>query len=117
MRYEFHIEHPKWFPLTVGTDCCDRLTESNAAFIIKREKERLNRFLSSKSWQPLPHGITIRRKKMDFEIASDPRGYFISMLNKAGRKRFPTISEAKTAVFNLIESGEATSFVAKQKVK
>jgi hypothetical protein len=117
LRYEFLIEHPKWFPMIVGTHCCDTLTGSDAASQIRREKERLTRFIASKRWQFSPHGIKIRRSKMDFEIAIDEKGYFIQILKKNGKKRFPTIEQAKAAVFELIETGKAAEYFEKNKLK
>lgn len=115
LRYEFHIEHPKWFPMVVGTDCCDRLTESNAASQIRREKDRLKRFIASPRWNPTAqNGFEIRKMKMDFAIEHDPFGYRIVFTGKRGKKPYSTIDEAKAGLFEFIESGKAAEYLKKQ---
>jgi len=115
LRYEFHVEHPHWFSMIVGTDCCDRLMESNVATCIRRQNERLTRFIKSDRWRNTSKGIEIRQMKMDFLIDSDAKGYFIVFEKVCGKKRFSTIEDAKVTLFNLIETGGASDFYKKHK--
>jgi hypothetical protein len=110
LRYEFHIEHLKWFSMVVGKDCCDKLTGSEEASEIRIKDERRKRFLKSSRWKPNLKGIEIRQMKMDFEIRNDAAGYFIFFVKKSGPKRFRTVDQAKSFIFDFVESGDAAKY-------
>jgi hypothetical protein len=110
LRYEFHIEHPSWFSMIVGTDCCDKLTGTEAASEIRTKDERHKRFLKSTRWKPNLKGVEIRQMKMDFEIRNDAAGYFIYFVGKIGPKRFRTVDQAKSFIFDFVESGDAAKY-------
>lgn len=114
LRYEFHIEHPKWFPMIVGTNCCDYLTESEVASGIRRDLDRQKRFIDSKRWKSIPEGFSIRQMQMDFQLHHDRNGYLIRFMGKSGKKRFETLESAKEGLFSFIEKGGAAEFYRKQ---
>jgi hypothetical protein len=115
LRYEFHIEHPKWFPMIVGTDCCDRLTGSDEASLWRRKQDRLVRFVRSSRWKSIPDGIRIDQMKMTFEITHDVNGFLIRILGKRGKQRYDSVDAAKAGIFNFVEDGRAADFFQRNK--
>lgn len=108
--------------MAVGTDCCDRLTETDEASeyhdrylkaVISRK-----RFVSSKRWETLPNGdLQIRQKDIDVSISASDNGFVISMVGSVGRFEYPTVFDAKIKVFDFITSGEAGVFLAQRREK
>ena len=115
IRYKFHIEHPRWFPMIVGTDCCDGLTGSEIATQSRRRNDRLLRFLASPQWETTPRGLQIRRMKIDFFIERDGAEFLIVCMRKRGKRRFSSSDGAKIGIFNFIESGEVAKFYKKHR--
>lgn len=109
IRYAFFVHHPKWEPLTVGTDCCDNLTgtelASNHMESVNRYRSRKKRFQSSSRWQVNALGEFIRQKRMDIQIERMPNGHCLVINQRKGRRVFETVDVAKSAVFELIENG------------
>ncbi len=117
IRYVFYIDHPKWDPLAVGTDCCDRLTGSDIALNIRRKIDRRKNFLRSTRWQETPNGILIRQKRMEFAVRGSPNGYYIDLAGHRGKERYPTRDSAKAKVFDIVEDGIAENFLRTHKPK
>jgi hypothetical protein len=109
IRYAFYIHHPRWEPLTVGTDCCDNLTgtelASNHMESVNRYRSRRTRFLSSSRWQTNATGLFIRQKRMDVQVARIPEGYCLVVNRLTGKRVFETSDLAKAALFELFENG------------
>jgi len=110
IRYVFHIDHPRWHPLAVGTYCCDRLTGTTDASESRLKAERKERFLNSDNWKDTNGIHSIERMKMNFLIRKDSRGHFIHFMGVDGRTRFPSLDQAKDGLFHLIDSGDARRF-------
>ena len=117
IRYVFHIDHPKWDPLAVGTDCCDRLTGSDVALNIRRKFDRLKSFIRSRRWEINERGLFIRQKRMDFFVVSSSEGYTIELQGVKGKEnQYKTLNLAKEKIFTIVENGEAEIFLKKRKV-
>lgn len=54
LRYTFHIHHPNWPAMNVGSDCCDQLTGTGEASKSERQRHnresRRQRFIDSGGW-------------------------------------------------------------------
>lgn len=117
IRYVFHIDHPRWDSMAVGTNCCDRMTGTRTASDLRLKADRRQRFLTSDNWEVVDGGLKIKRMKMNFEILRDDRGFLIQFLGQVGKSRFENLDAAKDGLFNLIDSGDAKRFKAKRKKK
>jgi hypothetical protein len=120
IRYVFLIDHPKWDAMEVGEDCCDNLTDSTEASTHmesrRRYASRLKRFVSSTWWERLPNGQRIRQRKIDLEVRRDPEGFRLRMNGIQGKRAFSSALDAKMQAFQLIESGEAATYLKKVSV-
>ena len=112
IRYVFFVQHPKWEPLAVGTDCCDNLIRTKIATERRKFADRLGRFLNSARWQRKGYSHCITQKQIVIQIIPHAGGYRIHMNATKGRKVYSDLDTAKARVFNFIESGEADSFFA-----
>ncbi len=118
IRHVFYIEHPKWPPLGVGTECCDNLTgteiASNHMESLHRFASRRSRFLSSRRWKSEGGRFCIRQKKIRVELVSENAGYSIQMNNVKGKRLLASLDEAKAAAFEVIEDGRAEAALKKR---
>lgn len=117
IRYVFYIDHPKWDPLAVGTDCCDRLTGSEVALNIRRAADRLKTFIRSTRWKQNGNGLFIHQKRMDFAVLSSSGGYYIELQGHHGKDRYETSDLAKKKIFDIVEDGTAEKFLQTRKPK
>ena len=117
LRYLYYIDHPKWDPLAVGTDCCDRLTGSDIALNLRRRTQRLDTFIRSARWRETDQRFLIRQKQMDFAIVALEGGYRVELASVGGRELFRTVEAATKKIFEIVESGEAERFLHKRNQK
>lgn len=117
IRYLFHIQHPHWEPLVVGTICCDNLTgttlASNHIESVNRFRARRGRFVASTRWTTTHDCSEIKQKGLSVKISHQKLHFQISMNHKVGKKVFPTLEAAKQAAFDVIESGAAEKYLKK----
>ena len=119
IRYTFFISHPDWYPMEVGTECCDNLTSTKLASSLleshRRYATRLKRFVSSSRWASLPFDIfSISHKKIEIRIRMADGKYRIWMNGIRGVMDFSDLLSAKVAVFDAVESGAAHRFLRKR---
>lgn len=120
IRYVYAIEHPKWGSMAVGTDCCDRLTETTDASeyhdrYVKRIDMR-KRFVGSKRWRTLSNGDQqIRQKGIDVVIRPAGQRCLIHLNSIEGKTEYETVLDAKIKVFDFITSGEAQAYLARRR--
>lgn len=122
LRYLYLVQHPRWPAMEVGTDCCDNLTESTNAseFHDKyvKHSERIKRFISSPRWSEERFGQTrIKQKGIEVFITKSAEGFQIAMDGVTGKAEYQTMLDAKMKVFESIDSGEATKFLAARRAK
>jgi hypothetical protein len=120
IRYVYAISHSKWGSMAVGTDCCDRLTETTEAseFHVRYTKivDMRKRFVGSKRWKPLPNGdIHIRQKHIEVSIRAIGEKFIILMDDAIGGAEYDSIFDAKIKVFDSINSGEAAQYLARRR--
>jgi hypothetical protein len=116
IRYVYAIEHASWGAMAVGTNCCDKLTQTNEASEHHTEYlkaiDARKRFVTSKRWKVLTDGThLVRQKGICVEIKEYEDGLGITMDNIAGKQRFDNLLDAKIRVFDAIHSGEAQKFL------
>lgn len=115
IRYVFHIQHPHWEPLAVGTVCCDNLTEtqiaSNHVESLKRFRSRQSRFVCSKRWKESPTSSFIRQKQIAIEIKKVGPSYRIQMGAYLGKQIFSSCEAAKQLAFAVIDDGRAEAYL------
>lgn len=111
LRHVFYVQHEKWEPMAVGTDCCDNLTGTTEATEHRKMLGRRKRFLSSKRWKHTPLGLLLEQgRALKIEIRRDNDSYRIYMNGVRGGKTFNSEAAAKAFSFELIENGEAQKF-------
>lgn len=122
LRYTFLIHHPNWGFMSVGTKCCDRFTdtaeasEHHAEFV--RRNARRKKFVSSSRWSELQSGATIiERAGITVKILPTEHGFRVSLDEANGKQEYPTLLDARMKAFDLIESGEATTYLLQRRQK
>jgi RNase P subunit RPR2 len=118
IRYSFLIDHPNWFPLEVGTVCCDNLTSEQVASGVmdsqRRYRARLKTFSKSKRWHSLTEDIhNIRYKNCFIQVLKESDGFRLRIDQINGKLRFDDLDSAKAAVFRGIEDGSIRKYVSK----
>lgn len=119
VRYLFLVTHPDWPTMEVGETCCDNLTStklaSNQMESSRRFAARLKRFVSSVRWSNRPGGISrITALKAVVDVIPASRSFMIRVNGRTGRKEFATVLDAKTGVFEMIDSGELKAYLRRQ---
>lgn len=121
IRYVYVVYHDKWGFMEVGTLCCDYLTDSEIASSKKetklRYRARKTRFIKSSRWKPLGDSYTIRQSLFEVKIKETMNRYFITIHNLSSKIEYPSLEEAKGAVFEVIESGKLHKYLDKHRIK
>ncbi|MBL8571514.1 MAG: HNH endonuclease [Phreatobacter sp.] len=117
IRYVFHIGHPNWGMMEVGTDCCDELTGTREASSTRKAAQRLERFLHSKRWKIIDGLETIKQMGFEIRIIHDSEGYGISANGTEGAKRFLEVNEAKIHAFHTVDDGTMERFFKNRSTK
>jgi hypothetical protein len=114
IRYSFTVFHQNWGTLEVGTVCCDNLTSSqNASNLIKIEG-RKQRFLNSKRWIEIAGNHKLKQGLFQIEIFEIEDKYSIKINGIKSTKRYNSITDAKSKIFEIIENGQLMkSFIEK----
>ena len=110
IRYVFHVQHPHWEPISVGTFCCDDLTGTKLASEARKQDERLKRFLVSKRWNEQGYIHSIKQKKTEIEIYPEGNGFRVRIGQVAGKKIYQTVESAKMRIFEFFDEGEDEKF-------
>jgi len=115
IRYVFLITHANWFPMEVGTVCCDNLTGSQAAgeFLESQQRyaSRLNRFVTSSRWLSYPNGIHhITQKRRVIRIVPADGGFRIFVNGFQGGRIYADVEAAKMRIFEALESGDVDAY-------
>lgn len=120
LRYIYLVAHAQWGYMSVGTDCCDKLTETDEASAIltdtKNRNERRKTFMSSSRWRD--HGdntISIQHKGRRVVIYSESDKYRIRIGAVEGDVEYDTPFDAKLRVFEFFDSSAASEFFAKRR--
>jgi len=120
IRYVFFVQHEKWPSLEVGEICCDHLTSTTAASdhmdSLRRFESRQKRFIQSKRWMPCDNGaFSIYQKGANLIVEPIGESYRLLVDKTEGKRRFQSITEAKTFAFDLFENGKLEKFLEKKK--
>lgn len=119
LRHQFYVFHPNWGTMEVGEYCCDALTDSEVASNLveskKRFEDRKKRFIKSSRWAESPNRHTINQNKISVEVVRRNGLFRIVMNGRQGKMDYDSLEEAKVRVFETIESGEARTYLEKQK--
>jgi hypothetical protein len=119
LRYLCAITHPKWTPMAVGTNCCDKLTMTDTASEYHRiyinERKSAAAFMVSKKWTQNGKEWSIKRKGIAIKITNSENAFLIQLDDAQGKIAHATLDEAKLAVFQLIQSGEAAEYLEQRK--
>lgn len=122
LRYLYLVQHPNWPAMEVGTDCCDNLTGSADASehldAYKKRADRVKRFVSSPRWKAKASGaLVIKQAGIAVTIIKAADAFKIVMDGATGKTEYATLLDAKMRVFETIDTGEATKFLAARKAK
>lgn len=110
LRYQFHIHHPYWEPMIVGTVCCDNLTGTTEATDFRKRTDRKKRFLKSPKWKTTKRGLVYEKKGLTLRIMRTGNGFRIQVNDVLGKMFFEDASDAKDLIFDLIENGKIERF-------
>ena len=88
IRYIFYISHEDWPSMSVGTNCCDRMTESSAGQERKSFLERLERFSNPEIW-----------KIVDFKKVRKYKGFTASIWPAEGHFKAEVSSRISKIIF------------------
>ena len=118
LRYAFYIYHENWGYLTVGKQCCDNLTDTNIASNFmesqKRFEERKERFMDSPRWKMERGILTIKQSTFEVKIKEYQSAYYITIGSLESKTKYNSLYEAKSKVFDVIESGELIEYIKKK---
>ncbi len=120
IRYIFLIHHKNWGTLEVGTLCCDNLTDSEIASnqmeSAKKYESRKNRFLNSSRWREEYNTFTIKQSSFEVEIINEGFDYYIRIDVMRSKTPYKNLKDAKSKVFDVIESGELIKYMEKHNI-
>jgi ribosomal protein S27AE len=121
IRYVFYVFHPAWGFMSVGTYCCDAMTDSNIASnhveSVKRFEGRQERFIRSKRWKTKDSVNTIKHASFEIEIREKQGGFFITIHNQQSKTKYNSLHEAKAKVFDVIESGKMIDYLKRNNIQ
>lgn len=123
LRYTHLVFHRNWGAMIVGSQCCDKLTESTIGS--EHHIEYLNnvarrkKFIDSPKWKVFDSGVrTIRRAGIRIAIKPNGSGKFRIRLNHVeGKVEHPTLLDAQISAYDFVESGDAKKYLAEKKIK
>jgi hypothetical protein len=112
IRHVYFVSHPNWHVLNVGTDCCDRLTESNLASEDERKRRNFNQrkktFISSNKWYKTAYGLDARQDHgVLFLIESLGEKFKLIVNYVKGNKLFESKVDAKAAAFDFMNKDKS----------
>ena len=123
LRYTHMITHLNWGVMIVGAQCADKLTEStvgsecHADFLnyVNRRKA----FVDSPKWQLCSNGerSIIRAGIVVTIVPADDSKFRVSLEGVVGRIDHATLLDAQISAFDVIESGEAETYLASRRRK
>ncbi|WPZ04554.1 hypothetical protein T8S45_03165 [Blastomonas marina] len=122
IRYVYAIENAAWGAMAVGTDCCDKLTQTREASEHHEKYIRMidarKRFVASKRWKVSADGTHyITQKGVHVEVREHDDGFGIAMNYIPGKQRFESLLDARIKVFDSIRSGEVHEFLKRRRHK
>lgn len=122
LRHVFFVQHEKWPALEVGETCCDHLTETTEAGDhmdeVRRTEARRQRFIQSTRWKPIGETILqIRQKGADIAVETTGQESRLLVNETKGKRLFPSVDEAKTFVFKMIEDGILDAFLERRRLR
>jgi hypothetical protein len=103
IRFIYQIDHPDWSTMTVGSGCCDRLTETSAGTERKLFLAKLTRFSSQVQWKQ--YGDEYQRKYKGFSVTISKYSdhWKLKISSKTGTLRYTNRSNAERAALERIE--------------
>lgn len=119
LRYVYYIQHPNWFPLAVGTDCCDFLTSSelapNGRESMTRFASRRQRFATSERWQDCGGRLLIKQRGMQITVEPINNQFRLRFEEFTGRMEFPTPLDAKRHAFLVVDNRSVQEFLKRSR--
>lgn len=105
LRYVFTVTHEAWQTLEIGSDCCDRLTQTTKATDVLASTQRQERFVGSSRWKQLsPDSWRIVQRNYRLTLSRGAEGFAVNVDGVLGKKRWCTEREAREAIWKLVES-------------
>jgi hypothetical protein len=123
LRYTHLVMHRNWGAMSVGAQCCDKLTESTIGseghLDYLNYIERRKTFISSKRWKTSNTGFwSIKRAKIRIQIEPTNEAKFrICLDGVTGKTEHATLLDAQISVFDFVENGEAEKYLSDRKKK
>jgi len=121
IRHKYLISHPNWKFLEVGTVCCDNLTDSEIASnrkeAMSRYRSRKKRFLQSKRWKIKESVYEIKQALFEIQIEQIEEIFYLTIHNLRSKKEYEKLDDAKSAAFEVIESGDLYKYLDEKGIK
>jgi len=92
------------------------MTGTSVASDLVKYEERKKRFLNSKRWKIEDGVIKIRQNLFSVEIKEFESSFFIKIEGSESKKKYKSLEEAQTKVFDVIESGEFIEYLKKKNI-
>lgn len=116
LRHLYLIHHDNWPSMQVGTDCCDRLTESTVASEFVKYCEKRIRFISSPRWKEDAFGkMRIKQNGISVAVTEHDGQFKLSFNGVSGDKAYASLLDAKKKVFEFTEHTDAAEILDKAK--
>jgi hypothetical protein len=120
IRYVFTIHHKDWGTLEVGTICCDNLTDSKIASNLMESNikyvGRRRRFLTSVRWTETDGIHEIKQGNFLVKVIEKETKFYLNIHNHQSKTAYESLVDAKTKVFDVIESGELVQYFKKKNI-
>jgi hypothetical protein len=118
LRHVFLIVHPSWPALSVGSDCCDRMTGGADASALRRSlasvRDRRKRFVASPRWHWRSKLHYVFHSGVWVWVRQESGGFRIWINQYEGKALHPSLEVAKGAVFDGFEDGSVDRYLARK---
>lgn len=121
IRHMFLIQHKDWGTMEVGTNCCDKLTDTIlASNLVESQTSYLNRkkrFLNSIRWKQDKNIYFISQGSFEIQIQEKDKDIFVLTIhNIQGKNLYYSLNEAKEKAFDVIESNTLLNYLKKHNI-
>lgn len=121
IRFIHFINHPRWFPLEVGVECCGKLTDPLLAHSRLKSMRgfalRSDRFVNSAKWFEFGGEPAIIQGKYLIVINRTDDQFLLNVAGFMGKERFVTPRAAKRHAFKVLESGKLGKWFESKKYR
>lgn len=112
IRFLFHIDHPNWEGMTVGTYCCDNLTETKEA----SQNVRRQNFVNSAKWRIEADGYHIVQSRMHFRIDEENGAFRVYVQGRRAKETHASLEIAKSTILRVLDDGTVLKALEERRI-